>query len=293
MPWHVAKGRYFMAYGSNMEPYDMVDKTGQEHSLAMIVHIEYGLMGLGLGCDGNVASALNPEAHFSVDDTITVIVLRWSANDHVFRNGGVGRLYFDKSVTAQQQQLLENAFQGTAEGPLVALSTVPTWLPSAKLSRSLAGIPAAIASAAVNITVPSTSSAAMFGTLNLQPRANRSLNNGPYVVNHRLLNCDPEFRRGGQNPDLDGVTLADARTANGISNWTDPAFQGFNGPIDLSGQGEIRDFEWQGADTPTALPSYLRATSVANRESDFGTRLLNPLHPLVNVNASVDERPTA
>jgi hypothetical protein len=282
-----------MAYGSNMQPYDMVDKTGQEHSLAMIVHIEYGLMGLGLGCNGLPASASNPEAHFSVDDTTTVIVLRWSANNHVFRNGGIGRLYFDKSVTTQQRQLLENAFQGTAEGPLAALSTIQAWLPSARLSRSLTGIPAAIASTAVNITVPSTSSAAMFGTLNLQPRANSSLNNGPYVVNHRLLNCDPEFRRGGQNPDLDGITLTEARTANGISNWTDPAFQGFNGPIDLSGQGEIRDFEWQGADDPTALPLYLKATSAAIRESDFGTRLINPINPLVNVNSSVDERPTA
>jgi hypothetical protein len=277
MPWHVAKGRYFMAYDPNMEPYDMVGKTGQEHSLVMVVHIDYGLMGRGLDCRGD-QTAGNDEVHYSVDGTTFVMVLRWKDNERVFLNGGTGRLYFDSTVTAEQKLLLEETFQEKPTDDLQAFSRITTWLPSDELGGVIAGV-GPITTASIDITVPASTAGPLYGGLNLRPRRNRFRQG----ENHRLINGDPNFRMGGQNPDLQGVTLASTATAAGMSAWADNTFIGFKGAIDLSGQGEARAFEWQGTDVvggkPILMPSYLTATGLAERQREVREELLRPLAP--------------
>lgn len=279
MPWHVAKGTYFMACDPDMQPYDIVGKTGQEHSLAIVVHIDYGLMGRGLDCNGQ-PTAGNNEVHYSVDNTTFVVVVRWKNDEKVFLTGGTGRLYFDTTVTTEQELLLEETFMKNPTGDLDAFSTITNWLlPSARLNGAVGGVPGSITTAPINIMVPVSTTGVVFGGINLQPRRNKFRRG----ENHRLINGDPGFRMGGQNPDLQGVTLATTTTAAGRSTWTDGTFTGFQAPIDLSGQGEARAFEWQGTDIvnggPIRIPTYLAATSPVVREREVREELLRPIEP--------------
>jgi hypothetical protein len=299
MPWHVALGRYFMVYDPGLEPYDVVRKSGQEHSLAMVVHIDYGLLGTGKDCNGGKTSGDN-EVHLSVDNRTFVVVVRWKIGEKVFTTDpgnkpgdppikyGTGRLYFDKNVTQVQQDAIKDVFQTNPSGDLEAFGTVGHWLDPIRLPGAITGIPvtlspltglpATIGSAEVNIDVPAVTQAQNANSINLKPITNTQLSQATY----RLINAEPRFRLGGQSPDLEGVTLAAAISSTSASKWDDGGFKGYNGPAQLDGQGEMRNFEWQGADDAgksSALFRYFRATGIPARENIIRNNLLEPTMP--------------
>lgn len=300
MPWHVALGRYFMVYSPGLEPYDIVGKTGQEHSLAMVVHVDYGLLGTGKDCNGK-ANPGEDEVHYSIDNTTFIVVVRWEVEEKVFTTDpglnpgdppikyGTGRLYFDHGLSKKKQEMLEDIFKVKPVGELAAFGTVRTWLPSAELSDPVkdvppytldphTGLPTAVGTSEVNISVPPITAKQNSNSINLRPLVDTATQQ----LTYRLINCEPQFRMGGQNPDLEGVTLASAVSAIGTSKWEDAEFKGFKFPAQLNGQGEIRNFEWQGPDTDktghvSLVPRYLRATSVAARENIIGQELLKQI----------------